>query len=72
MVNLLFFLQQILSLLHVPIGKRTTVVLTPHDIPSGSLLPHLRLTESRIVQNVATEAAGRVRGGTGKNSSLDV
>lgn len=52
------------------------MVITPHGVPSGSLLllplplPHLHLTESRIAQNAAIEVAERVRGGTGKNNSM--
>lgn len=37
-----------------------------HGIPSGSLPPLPRLTESRIAQSEAIAPAERVRGGTGK------
>lgn len=41
------------------------MVIAPHGIPIGSLLPHPPLTESRIAQNAAIEVAEKVRGGTG-------
>lgn len=67
-----YFFQQILSLLHALIGKRTTVVITPHGTPSGSLLPHLHLhlTESRIAQIAAIEVAEKVRGETGESNNV--
>lgn len=68
-----YVLPQILSLLHAPIGKKTTVVITPSGTLSGSLLLllhlHLHLTESRIAQIAAIGVAETVRGGTGKHNS---
>lgn len=43
-----------------------TVAIPVHGIPSGSLPPRLRLTESPIAQSEASDPAERVRGGTGK------
>ena len=69
-LNWLFYFSQILSHPLAPTGRRTTVVMPAHAIPSGSLRPPPRPAESLIALSEATAPAERVRGGTGKQLSF--